>query len=802
MTQDARRGIPAHDTAKDLAGTRPERLDELIARVAVRLMAGSRDSMSEVLEWMLRSLAAAFRVDAVLLHRHHVDERLSVLVDEWPRRPAGQLGVITLGADPLMRKAAQLRSTLVSTIDITDEHVSLLGWGPSGQARVAVVPLVSDSEAIGTLTLVTFHERAWAAEEIQALEVIASLVAQLQTRVTAEAQLQHSRHQRHLDELVTRVAVRLMSASRDSVSLVIEWTLRTLGEFFDFDVAFLRRNDHERGVTILVDQWPRRENVPDPDPIGVVPFDADPVFGATRVLREPYVTRPGNSQEYQDRIKEGSGIPEVSMATVPLVHEDVTEGILGFIKFGDRPWEDEEINALQAVASLLMQLQARIDAENQLHHTAFHDALTSLPNRRFLLAELDRRVQTRERESIAVLFLDIDRFKTLNDALGHHAGDRLLVTTADRLRTTMRPNDFVARVMGDEFVVILETPTDHFEAFAAAERIRELVAFPVEVGGPAVNRTVSIGVAIGEDGVTGEQLLVNADTALHEAKARGRNQVVFFDEELDGVIKERLDTELLLRRALEDNRLELYYQPEIDLRTGQLLAVEALMRWHHPDRGLLPAGAFIEIAEDSGFIVEFGNWVIEESIRQRGVWLRQYPDLEMTIRINLSPAQLISHDIVALVADCLERHHVPGDVLCFEITEHAVMQDVDQAMSILKGLRELGAELAIDDFGTGHSSMVQLKRLHAATLKIDQSFVAGLPDDTGDRAIIESVVHLAKAFHADVVAEGVETHEQVASLLELGCHRAQGFLFCEPLPVGGLEPLFERQQQLVLASPP
>ncbi len=778
------------------------RLDEFVTRIAVRLMATSRDTLPEVTLWLLQTLAVCFEADAVALRRNDHEQGATILVDEWPRRERvpdpDPLGAIPFNADAVFGAFRDLCEPTVTRIDDSSEDYRervTQGWG-IGAPSMATAPLRYRDITEGALNLVSFHDRTWAPEELRALQTIAALLTQLQAWIHAEQQLQSSRRQQHLDELVTQVAVRLMSASRDSFSLVTEWTLRSVGEFFEVDTVFLRRNDHGRGVTILVDEWPRRENVPDPDPLGVVPFDADPVFASIRDLRKPYITRPEDSpDEYQERVEQGSGVPQVSMAMVPLVHDDTTEGVLGFVNFGDRPWPIEEINALRAIASLIMQLQARIDAEERLHHSAFHDSLTGLANRRGLLAELDRRSRGPDDHITALLFLDFDHFKTVNDALGHTAGDRLLVATGDRLRTAIRPGDLVARAMGDEFVVLLAAPVDRLEAFAVAERIRELVALPVETDGHAINRTVSIGVALGEVGrVTGEDLLIQADTALHSAKTRGRNQIVFFDDELRQAMNERYDTERLLGSAVEDSRLELHYQPELDLRTGRLLALEALMRWHHPTRGLLPAGAFIDVAEESGFIVELGCWVIEEAIRQTAIWVRQYPGLDLLMRVNLSPVQLMSPGLVGAVADCLTRHELPGRRVCFEITEHAVMQDVEAALSVLHDLAALGVEFAIDDFGIGHSSMAQLKRLPVATLKIDQSFVAGLPHDKGDRAIVDSIVHLGAAFEVELIAEGVETREQVAELLALGCHRAQGHLFHEALPVAGIEPLLDRER--------
>jgi EAL domain-containing protein (putative c-di-GMP-specific phosphodiesterase class I) len=280
--------------------------------------------------------------------------------------------------------------------------------------------------------------------------------------------------------------------------------------------------------------------------------------------------------------------------------------------------------------------------------------------------------------------------------------------------------------------------------------------------------------------------LDHADAALHKSKSQGGNQSAIFDTALRASVQQLANTELQLRDAIHHGGLLLYFQPEVDLRNGKLLAVEALVRWNHPQRGVLPAGSFITVAEETGLIADLGRWVLEEACRQMALWRGQYPSLRITMRVNVSPAQLATRNIVELVKDCLERHRLPGQVLCLEITEHAVVQDVEETVQVLRDLKALGITLAIDDFGTGYSSMSQLKNLPVDALKVDQTFVAGLGIDEGDRAIVEVTVRLAKSFGLDVVAEGVETEELVEELLKLGCNRAQGFLLCRPKPAEDL----------------
>ena len=587
---------------------------------------------------------------------------------------------------------------------------------------------------------------------------------------------------RRLDGLVTSVAVAFMAASAATLQEVLVRTLHELTEFFDVDTSFLRRNSFEQDASVLVAEWPARQDIPDPDPLGVVPFSGgDPVFAAIKDLAAPFVIRPTSTADaYQARVQQGSGVDQVSLAMVPLIRGATTVGVLGFIKFGDRPWDEAETNALQAVASLMVQLQSRVDAEERLQFHAYHDELTTLPNRRALMVELDRR--RARRKPTALLYLGLDRFKTINDSLGHGAGDRLLVEVGNRLRETEGGSGFAARLAGDEFVLVLD-PARGRDLHQIAERLLRTVAAPAAIAGRRVSRTASIGIAVSPSQSSGgEDLLTHADAAFRLAKRNGGNRAVPFDEGLRAAVRERSDIEVLLREAIDGTGLLLHYQPELDLRTGELLAVEALVRWDHPTRGILAAGSFIAVAEETGLIVDLGEWVMGEACRQMAVWRAKHPELRMTMRVNMSPAQLATGNIVALVASCLEANRLPGRVLCLEITEHAVMQDVDQAVRTLHELKALGVHLAMDDFGTGFSSMSQLKTLPVDTLKIDQTFVAGLGSDRGDRAIVDATVRLATSFGLEVVAEGVETVELVHELLALGCHRAQGYLLSRPKP--------------------
>jgi len=550
----------------------------------------------------------------------------------------------------------------------------------------------------------------------------------------------------------------------------------------------LRRNDHQRGLSVLEAEWPVREFT-GTDPLGEVPFDADPIFAATKNLREPYL--PAGSEapdDYRDRIEKASGVRAVWGAGVPLLLGDTTWGVLGFIHFEPHIWTPEEVSALQAVASMLVQLQARIDAEERTEYIAFHDDLTGLPNRRALLRELDVRLASPQ--MTAILFFDLDRFKVMNDFLGHASGDRVLTTIADRLRISLRSIDFAARLGGDEFVVLVAGASGEMEVLATAYRMLDVVGRPIDFPGHQVSHTASVGIVLSEPGVrNGMELLGRADVALYAAKKQGRSQAVVFDEVLQKSVGERSRTELTLREAIDGDGLRLHYQPEVDLRTGRLLAVEALVRWQHPTRGLLSAADFIAVAEETGLVVDMGRWVFAEACRQLESWRRDYPELPFVVRVNTSPAQYVVGGFVEFVEECMRIHDIPGDRLCIEMTEHAVLQEPEDTVRILHECQRLGVKVAIDDFGTGYASMTELKRLPANVLKVDLSFVRGIATDPSDRAIVEAIIRLGHALNMDVVAEGVETSAIVDKLLELDCHRGQGYLISVPMSAEDLIPV-------------
>lgn len=599
-----------------------------------------------------------------------------------------------------------------------------------------------------------------------------------------------------LDDLVTSVATELMGVTISNLEAASRDLLHRLVDYFEVDLSFLRRNDHELGATVLVAEWPPREDVPDPDPLGVIYFaGADPTFAALENLKSVMTQRPSNDEQYQDRVRQGSGIQEVSLATVPLMTNETTTGTLGFIKYGDREWLHDEINALQAVAALLAQLQARVAAEEQLHYLAYHDELTTLATRRGLTDHLAKRLKPGAPGPVAVIFIDVDRLKALNSFLGHAAGDQYLHTLAHRLREAMPNDQLLARLGGDEFVSVILGPADEERARECAERLRIAANQPVQVGGEEITRGVSVGVALGVPGAADVSELMNqADQAMLQAKGNGGNAVCFFTAEMRRQNEIRTDIELHLVTAVRNDSLVLFFQPQVALESGTIDGVEALVRWPHPNLGLLPPSAFIDVIETTNLAGELGRWVIESGCRQLKAWHDRFPkDEPLTMSVNVSPAELLTTDFVATVRRTLVETGLDGQYLTLEITEKALVRDTEQALLTLRGLKEIGVKVAIDDFGTGYSSFAQLRALPVDELKIDRTFVSELGHNSNDLAIVRSIIGLADAFDLEIVAEGVETEVAAATLIALGCRRAQGFLFGAPRSAADLTTILDQR---------
>jgi diguanylate cyclase (GGDEF)-like protein len=434
----------------------------------------------------------------------------------------------------------------------------------------------------------------------------------------------------------------------------------------------------------------------------------------------------------------------------------------------------------QRTSALSISLEA---ANEELIRLALHDTLTGLPNRILLQEHVKRSVEQgqRGRGSFAIMFVDLDGFKAINDAYGHHTGDALLIAVAQRLRRELRAEDSIARLGGDEFVVLASAADPH-DAAQLAQRLIDAVSAPVALAEHLLLVTASIGIAMFPgDGDSGAGLMTNADAAMYHAKSLGRAGYCFFEPSMNANAREQLRLLQDLRSAVTNNEFELYYQPKFMAPAGPVVGAEALLRWHHPERGLVPPAQFIPMAEKTGLILTIDAWVLNEACRQLRAWCDD-GHTSWSMAVNLSALQFQHAGLVDLVHDALCRHGVAPQRLTLEITESIAMRDAEASMEVLNRLVALGVTISIDDFGTGYSSLMYLKRLPATELKIDQGFVSQLEHDGDDAAIISAIVALAHKLGLNIVAEGVETPEQQAFLTRLGCNSLQGFLLGHPLP--------------------
>jgi diguanylate cyclase (GGDEF)-like protein/PAS domain S-box-containing protein len=445
--------------------------------------------------------------------------------------------------------------------------------------------------------------------------------------------------------------------------------------------------------------------------------------------------------------------------------------------------------------NLIFQIQDITDrkqAEERLHHDAFHDVLTGLPNRALFVDHVKlaiARLQRRADHSFAVLYLDLDRFKVVNDSLGHMGGDQLLVGIARRLENCLRPGDTIARMGGDEFTVLLEDIGDGSTITQIAERIQSELSAPFSLGGREVFTTVSMGIALSsKEYERPEDILRDADTAMYRAKGLGKARHEVFDTGMHSQALKLLQLETDLRRALERKEFMVVYQPIMSLETKLLCGFEALIRWPHPERGLISPIDFIPLAEETGMIVQIGEWVLREACEQMHKWQVIFPSEPPTFMcVNLSVKQFAQQDLIEKVAAIIQETNLAPASLKLEITESAVMENVETATRMLKELRELGVQLAMDDFGTGYSSLSNLHRFPINTLKIDRSFITRMVENNENAEIVRTISGLAQNLGMDVVAEGVETREQLEILRSLGCKYGQGYFFSKPLDTQSAE---------------
>ncbi len=448
------------------------------------------------------------------------------------------------------------------------------------------------------------------------------------------------------------------------------------------------------------------------------------------------------------------------------------------------------MNDAHELAQALRQRRRELEEVNkELAHRAFHDALTGLPNRLMLRDRLSQAITRAERNGtvLAVLFIDLDRFKVINDTLGHRIGDAVLHSVAARIAGPLRKSDTVAREGGDEFLVLLEEVGSAQNAARVATKLLQSLSQPHVIEGQSLHCSGSIGVAMyPDDGKSADELIKHADAAMFDSKGGGRNQVHFFSEESWTRLAKRFTLEAELRTAIEEKQFIIHYQPQVELAGNRITGAEALIRWKHPVRGIVPPLEFIPLAEELGLIVPIGDWVLNEVCAQMKEWLRRF-GWSPSVSVNISARQLQLNDFAQRVEDILARHQLPPQLLELELTEHSLMQQHERASRLMAGLKQQGVRLVLDDFGTGYSNLMTLFSLPFDMLKVDRSFVSGIEDDVPSRALVDMILALARQLRLQVVAEGVETRSQQSLLADLGCEFVQGYLHSPPLAPASFE---------------
>jgi diguanylate cyclase (GGDEF)-like protein len=591
--------------------------------------------------------------------------------------------------------------------------------------------------------------------------------------------------------LISSIANHLLEATAATADQASEQVLAQLVDHFDLHYSFLRYSNHDIRASVLAAEWPPRTDVADPDPFGVIPFTSD----------HPALALCGDGKDlvkvhrsYDDGASRcpliracRSGVPMVAAA--PLVSGTQTSGVLAFVKCRGRKWKPEAIHTLTTVASLFAQFRARISAEERLRHLAEHDDLTGLSNRRVLLAHLSDRLALGQPGPVAVLYIDLDRLKAINDSLGHAAGDWCIQTFADRLSACAGSQSMVARIGGDEFVVVPDQPMTAHAAEIFADRIRKTVHDRLTIAGQTINRTVSIGVAAGMPGRNeGTDLLRRADEAVLAAKRAGGNHITAASDN-SSKRRFRRDIEGHLNGDVDNDALLLDYLPEVDLWTGAIVAAEALVRWRHPDRGVLLPDSFIGVAESMNLASDLDRWVLRTACAEFSGWRSRGVGRHASLRVNVSPLQLTTTGFARMVGETIAEFGMDDGSLCLEITERAMIHDMDNTARTLAQLKDVGAQTSIDDFGTGYAVLSHLKTLPVDTLKIDPRFVRNLGNDANGLAIVRAIIGLADAFNLQLVAEGVETPTAALALMQHGCRRAQGYLLSPPIAGDAMEAL-------------
>ncbi len=585
-----------------------------------------------------------------------------------------------------------------------------------------------------------------------------------------------SRLQARQQQEVARFGQRALSG--EDIDDLLREGLRVLKRVLEVDLAGVIKVAPEEQALVIVSTEPRNSAVEGTK----LPSSTGSHAGYTLATGTPVIVKDWATETRFEQAEQLRGMS--SGLTVMIRAANRSFGVLAIESADHREFGTQDVNFMQAIANVIGNAVERREEEERTRYEALHDPLTGLPNRNLFLDRLGRAIAQAERRksSVAVLFLDLDQFKLVNDSLGHAAGDELLAAVAPRLEQGLRPTDTIARFGGDEFAVLAEVKSER-DAVRIAERIKAALSSPFKLRQREHFVSASMGISLGRGEKAPEAMIRDADAALYRAKETGRGGYELFDSAMRARAVEHMRIENDLRRALDREELELHYQPIVGLRDGSIVAIEALLRWRHPEYGLTSPTSFIPVAEESQLIVPVGRWVIEEACTRVAEWQSIDPDAApVRIAVNLSGRQIGDPELLPTVSAAVEASGIEPTTLSFELTESVLFEESGVSERVMRSLRGMGVRLVLDDFGSGFSSLGYLKRFPLDGIKLDRSFIENVADGLTDAQIVKAVVEMARALGLEIVAEGVETSDQLAAVRSLGCHQAQGFYFMPPLP--------------------